>query len=143
MKCRHSSATETSARALIFQLILLIYIVAVAYLCFANFDKTPDVPKFIFGIPVDKLVHFCMFFPFPIIIFFASDKRSSSLIKALSSFILVCSYGCIFAGFTEIVQAMLPYRSEDLADFGADCLAICTSAFFTLIADIYTIIKNK
>lgn len=143
MKCRPFKSKEASARALVFRLLLLVYIVAVAYLCFANFDKTPDIQKFIFGIPTDKLVHFCMFFPFPIIFFFASDKRSSSMIKAMSSFVLACSYGCIFAGITEIVQAMLPYRTEDLADFGADCLAICSSALFTYIADIYTIVKNK
>lgn len=143
MKCKLFKAKETSTRALIFQLILLVYIVAVAYLCFANFDKAQNFQKYIFGIPTDKLVHFCMFFPFPIISFFASDKRSTTIFGALASFVIVCSYGCIFAGITEIIQGMLPYRTEDLADFGADCLAICTSALFTFIADIYSVFKHK
>ena len=54
-------------RSIIAKIVMLLYVVAVAYLCFANFHKLPEVPKTFLGIPMDKIVHFCMFFPFPIL----------------------------------------------------------------------------
>ena len=123
-------------RSLLSKLILLLYILAVAYLCFANFHKLPDVPKSFLGIPMDKLVHFCMFFPFPILAFLAYDKLTDTPLKALAALISICAVGCIFAGITELVQDSLPYRTKDLNDFGADCLAVGLASVLTFIIDI-------
>ena len=43
------------------------YIVAVLVLCFAKFPSTDDVPTELWGIPMDKIVHFLMFFPLPLL----------------------------------------------------------------------------
>ncbi len=142
MKCKPSKQApkELSLRALVFRLMLLLYICAVAYLCFGKFDDLPDLADSLWGIPMDKIAHFGMFFPFPILGYFSFDRKKRSWTEALVALILVSSFGCIFAGLTEIIQGMLPYRSEDMRDFGADCLAICLSSFIVFIIDL---IKNK
>ena len=123
-------------RSILFKLAMLLYVVAVAYLCFANFHKLPEVPKTILGIPMDKLVHFCMFFPFPILAFFGYDKLTETPLQALAALLCICAFGGIFAGLTEIVQGMLPYRSQDLHDYGADLLAIGASGLLVFVYDV-------
>ena len=108
-----------TTRSIIAKIVMLLYVVAVAYLCFANFHKLPDVPKTFLGIPMDKIVHFCMFFPFPILAFFAYDK------------------------LTEIIQGSLPYRSQDIHDFGADLLSIGISGLLVFLYDVSKMKKNK
>ena len=123
-------------RSILFKIAMLLYIAAVAYLCFANFHNPPDVPKTLFGLPIDKVVHFCMFFPFPILAFLAYDKLTDTPLKALAALISICAVGCIFAGITELVQDTLPYRTKDLNDFGADCIAVGIASVLTFIIDV-------
>lgn len=137
MRCRASKREyQTSTRALVARLALILYLGIVCYLCFARLDSIPSFRSSFLGIPVDKIVHFAMFFPFPIIAFFAKDKANSSINQAAISFLLLCSAGCIIAGITEIIQGSLPYRSEDIHDFAADCLAVCISSIAVLIYDL-------
>ena len=110
-----------------------LYLVAVAVLCFARFPESEDVPKSLLGIPMDKIVHFLMFFPFPVLAYLAFDRyrgkrRASVLLTAAA---LLC--GCAFAAVTELVQSRLPYRSGDPADFRADALALLLSSVTVLI----------
>ena len=130
-------------RSLVFTLLMCLYIAAVAYLCFANFDKLPDVPRNILGIPMDKIVHFCMFFPFPVLAYLAYDKLTDTPLKALAALVSICAVGCIFAGVTEIIQGSLPYRSQDIRDFGADCLAIGIASVLTFIIDVSKMLRAK
>jgi VanZ family protein len=123
----------------IFRILLVIYLAGVAYLCFGHFGNLPDIQKTLFGIPMDKVVHFCMFFPAPLIGFFAFTDKPSSPGKALVSLICICSFSCIFAGLTEIVQGTLPYRSEDIRDFEADCLAIGIATVLTFLINLITL----
>ncbi len=123
-------------RSILFKFAMLLYVVAVAYLCFANFHKLPEVPKSFLGIPMDKLVHFCMFFPFPILAFFAYDKLTETPLQALAALLCICAFGGIFAGLTEIVQGMLPYRNQDVKDYGADLLSIGISGLLVFVYDI-------
>ncbi len=122
----------------IFRILLIIYLAGVAYLCFGHFDNLPDIRKTLFGIPMDKVVHFCMFFPAPLIGFFAFTDKPKSPGKALVSLICICSFSCIFAGLTEIIQGTLPYRSEDIRDFEADCLAIGVGTVLTFLVNLIT-----
>ncbi len=127
MKCRLSD---------IFRILLVIYLAGVAFLCFGHFNDLPDIQKTIFGIPTDKVVHFCMFFPAPIIGFFAFGGKPKTAGKAVVSLLCVCSFACIFAGLTEIIQGTLPYRSEDIRDFEADCLAISIATVLTFFINL-------
>ena len=123
-------------RSLLFKLAMLLYVMAVAYLCFANFHKLPEVPKTFLGIPMDKVVHFCMFFPFPILAFFAYDKLTETPLQALAALLCICAFGGIFAGLTEIIQGSLPYRSQDVHDFNADLLSIGISGLLVFVYDV-------
>ena len=130
-------------RSILFKLAMLLYVAAVAYLCFANFHKLPEVPKTFLGIPMDKIVHFCMFFPFPILAFFAYDKLTETPLQALAALLCICAFGGIFAGLTEIIQGSLPYRSQDIHDFGADLLSIGISGLLVFVYDVSKMKKNK
>ena len=108
-----------------------LYLVAVAVLCFAKFPESEDVPRSLLGIPMDKLVHFLMFFPLPLLAYLAFDrypgKRGSSALRASVAFLGGC------AAFTELVQSRLPYRSGDPADFRADFAALAACSVLILI----------
>ena len=135
--------TPNTTRKLLVRIAMILYIVGVAYLCFANFHKLPDVPKMLFGIRMDKIVHFCMFFPFPVLAFLAYDHLTETPWQALAALISICAFGCIFAGITEIIQGSLPYRRQDIKDFGADCLSICISSLMVFIIDVSKMKKKK
>ena len=118
-----------------------LYLVAVAVLCFAHFPESEDVPAELWGIPMDKIVHFLMFFPFPLLAFLAFDrypgKRGWSILWASVALLA----GCAYAGFTELVQSRLPYRSGDPADFRADATALVLSS--VLVVLILLVKKRK
>ena len=130
------------SRIIIFRILTVIYIVAVAYLCFANFNRVSEFQKFFLGLPTDKIVHFCMFAPFPVMAFFSYDKATDTVLKAVAAVIVILSVGIIFAGLTEVIQGSLPYRTQDMGDFKADCLGMILSATAVLAYDIYKIKKD-
>lgn len=128
---------KISTLNLIFRILLVLYLGTVAYLCFGHFDNLPSVKNSFLGIPTDKLVHFCMFFPFPVIFFLAYDnltkKPWQSAAFAVGTFLL----GCLIAAGTEIGQGLLTtYRSQDPKDFMADTLALAIAAVTVLIIDL-------
>ena len=121
----------------VFQCGFVIYLLDVLFLCFGKFENTPDVPWSLLGIPSDKLVHFCMFFPFPILAFLAFDRftetpKSTFLFSGIT---WVLGMGLAFA--TEWGQAHLTdYRSGDPWDLLADGLAITLSTIVVIIWDL-------
>jgi VanZ family protein len=123
-------------RSIIFSITMVLYLAAVGYLLFANFEKLSSIPRVFLGIPTDKIVHFCMFFPFPILAYLAYDQLTDTPLKAFAALVSICAIGAIFAGLTEIGQSMLPYRYEDISDFRADCLAIVLAGILTFVIDV-------
>ena len=101
------------------------------------------MPRTLFGLPIDKVVHFLMFFPFPILAFLAYDHLTQTPWQALAALISICAIGGIFAGLTEIIQGQLSYRTKDINDFGADCLAIGLSGLLVFIIDVLKMRKKK
>ena len=134
---------QNRTRTLVFRLLMILYVAAVAWLCFANFHRLPDVPRTFFGIPTDKVVHFCMFFPFPILAFLAYDPYTRTPWQALAALVSICAVGGIFAGCTELIQEQLTYRSKDINDFGADCLAIGIAGVLVFLIDVLKMRKKK
>ena len=134
---------QTHTRAIIFRILTILYVVAVAWLCFANLSKAPQMPRTLFGLPIDKVVHFLMFFPFPILAFLAYDHLTQTPWQALAALISICAIGGIFAGITEIIQGQLSYRTKDINDFGADCLAIGLSGLLVFVIDVLKMRKKK
>lgn len=128
-------------RRLIARILFFLYLAAVLVLCFGQFKDAPSVPWTLLGIPSDKLVHFCMFFPFPILAFLAFDKytetpRSTFLFSGITFLV-----GVALAFGTEWGQAHLTtYRSGDPLDWLADISALFLS---TLIVIIWDLLKQR
>ena len=124
-------------RRLIARILFFLYIAAVLVLCFGQFKDAPSVPWTLLGIPSDKLVHFCMFFPFPILAFLAFDKytetpRSTFLFSGITFLV-----GVALAFGTEWGQAHLTtYRSGDPLDWLADISALFLSTLIVIIWDL-------
>lgn len=121
----------------IFQLGFIVYLLAVLYLCFGKFENTPDIPWSFLGIPSDKLVHFCMFFPYPILAFLAFDRFTDTSKSTFLFSGITWVLGLLLAVATEWGQAHLTdYRSGDPWDLLADALAITLSTILVIFWDL-------
>ena len=125
-------------RQLIWSRILFaVYLAAVAFLCFGRFSNSQDVPTDLWGIPTDKLVHFAMFFPFPILAFLAFDTFTQTVRETLLFVGVTLLVGILIAVGTEMGQANLTdYRSGDPLDLVADTIGLSVSSLITAVWDI-------
>ena len=112
-----------------------LYIITVLCLTLLNLsDKTPELPKYFLGIPMDKLAHFLMYFAYPIVcwLMLTYNKRIKINHKYLFSTILIT--GLTFAAFTETAQGLLTtYRDADPMDFVANILGIFSASLLMRI----------
>ena len=92
-------------RSIIFTIAMVLYLAVVGYLLFANFEKLSSVPKIFLGIPTDKIVHFCMFFPFPILAYLAYDRLTDTPLKALAA--LVFSDSAALERLDAVMQPLI------------------------------------
>ena len=110
--------------------LFVLYIIALCVLCFADAPDMPEVDKFILGIPMDKIAHFLMFAPFPVLAYYSFERLGGNTDHNVRFALLTFLAGELFALMTETVQYFLPTRSMDLSDFLADTIGItlCTAA---------------
>ena len=121
---------------ILFRILVILYIIALAILCFGHFGNLPQIHSKILGMEQDKVFHFLMFLPFPILAFFAFDKYTESPRQSFIYTGLTCAAGCLLAAGTELIQSRLSYRSGDQNDFIADFLAIILGSLIVLLIDI-------
>ena len=127
----------THNQKILFRILFFLYVAGVLFLCFGRFDNAPSVEWSFLGIPSDKLVHFCMFFPFPILAFLAFDKYTESVPRTLLFVGLTLLVGVVLAVGTEWGQAHLTdYRSGDPLDLAADVTALVLSSLLVTWWDI-------
>lgn len=126
----------TRTQRTIAQIVFWVYIALVLYLCFGKFGNLNNVPRQLWGIPTDKVVHFLMFFPFPLLAFLAFDVYTDNLWKSLLFSLLTFLVGVLVAAGTEYVQSFLPYRTGDRHDLRADVIALSVSTSIVFIIDI-------
>ena len=124
------------------RILLVLYLICLGILCFGNFSGMPEMEKKILGFDPDKVVHFLMFFPFPILAWLALGRRPSGPWPALGLTLLLFLIGCALAACTEIVQQFLSWRSADPRDFSADALALALSALLVFIKMLVTGIRS-
>lgn len=113
------------------------YIAAVAYICFARPESIPEFKPDLFGIPIDKIVHFTMFLPFPPLAYTAfcparNEKWLHLIILAVIFFI-----GTGLALGTEKIQGLSEFRSYEIEDFYADVMGMEVSTVITAILIIF------
>ena len=121
---------------LFFRILFVLFLATVAYLCFGHFDSLPRVNPTFLGFPIDKVVHFTMFFPFPLLLFAAFDRITTKPWHSLLCAVLIFLLGCLIAMGTELGQGLTGYRSADSKDFLADTLALGISSILVLIIDL-------
>lgn len=127
----------TRSQKIAFQVLFFFYVAAVLFLCFAHFEQTPAIEWSLWGIPSDKIVHFCMFLPFPILAFLAFDRYTDSVRSTLLFSGITLLVGFLLAWGTEWGQAHLTdYRSGDPLDLLADGTALVLSTLLVIFLDI-------
>lgn len=120
-----------------FRILFFLYLVGVLYLCLGRFENTPSVELSLWGIPTDKLVHFGMFFPFPILAFLAFDQFTRTVPQTLLFVGITLTIGLLVAVGTEWAQASFTnYRSGEALDFVADAIGLLLSSILITIWDI-------
>lgn len=124
-------------KKLILRILFFVYLAVVLYLCFGKFESTPDVPRSLLGIPADKLVHFCLFFPFPVLAFLALDKYTETPKSTFLFSGITWVLGLMLAIGTEWGQAHLTtWRTGDPLDLVADILGITLSTLLVIFWDL-------
>lgn len=118
------------------------YMATVAALCFLRPESLPDVGMDTFlGIPIDKLLHFLMFAPFPILAGMAFIKRSGRIAANLIIMLMLAAVGAGVAYATEVLQIQTGYRSYEVADFYADLIGIACGTIAACAYISYTSTK--
>ena len=112
--------------------ILATYLAVVAYCCFGHFSDLPSISKCFLGIPADKIVHFLMFFPFPILCYLSFNRHTVNPWRSVLQVSMALVAGGILAAATEIGQSFTDYRSGDIMDFCADLISLATASALTL-----------
>ena len=130
-------------KTILARMLFVIYVAMIALLCFIHVDKLPEVQRQLFGFESDKLVHFVMFLPFPILAYLAYDHHTNKVWRAAAFALISFVLGALLAMGTEYVQGYLPYRSRDLADLKADIYALAISAIFVFIVDATHLKRRK
>lgn len=123
------------------RILLVVYLAAVAYVCFAGQGSLPKFEDWPFPIPADKCVHFLLFLPWPILACLSVLKPVSERTKTVVVLLIITIIGCGLAGATEYIQGLLPYRSRDIMDFTADSLGLLTGAL--LFAAFYPFLRKS
>ena len=121
---------------ILFRILLVLYLAAVLFLCFGHFSGSPGMDWKLLGIPSDKVVHFLMFFPFPLLVFAGFDRLTTKPWHSALFAVCVFLAGCLLAAGTEIGQTFTTYRNGDVFDFKADTLALALSSILVLIIDL-------
>ena len=109
-----------------------LYLTAVLVLCLIKTDGLPEVEKSFLGIPFDKIAHFVMFLPFPILSGMTFIPKDSGIQMKLATMVILMIAGTGMACGTEHLQAMTDYRSCDMKDFIADLLGIVSGTLISI-----------
>lgn len=120
-------------------ILFCIYIIAVAYLCFAKPEDMPSLEISFFGLPIDKVAHFLMFLPFPLLAFLTFDTEDAKAGRRTLLLLGIVAAGMALAALTEFIQGFLAYRSEDSSDLLADYIGLGTGV---VVLIIYLIIRK-
>ena len=118
---------------IISRILFCLYVTAVILLCIIKTESLPELPKTFLGIPLDKVAHFIMFLPFPILSYATFCHKDSSIWRDLALMAIICITGGVFAYSTEILQSMTDYRSSDIMDIAADGAGLLSGTLATII----------
>lgn len=123
-------------RRYIWIIILCLYFAAVMALCLMRPEAIPEINRDLWGIPMDKVAHFLMFFPYPAIAYITFRPYDTRKWLHLMVLFAVFATGIGLAMGTEQLQGLSEYRSYEIEDFYADILGMECSTFLTALCII-------
>lgn len=126
---------KVSVKTALSRILFAMYLVCVAFVCFASSGSLPHLQVTIFNIPTDKIVHFLMFMPFPIFFYLAFDHKKSGFWPSLGWVVITIAVGAAVAAGTEFIQKFSTARTADIYDFYSDMAAVLLSSIIVLILD--------
>ncbi len=124
-------------------IVFCIYLAAVGVLCFMNPSDIPEIGLQTFlGIPIDKILHFLMFLPYPILAGLSFMNSRIGLIRNLIILTAIIITGIGVSYGTEVIQSHTEYRSYEINDFYADLTGIATGSLLAAAYITYTTLKK-
>ena len=120
-----------------------IYLAAVALLCFIKPSSLPEMDiKTFLGLPVDKVLHFIMFLPYPVLagMVFINKEQKTAAAAVILTVLAITGIGVAYG--TEIIQSHTGYRSYEIADFHADMIGIAAGTLLAAAYMTYTRLKK-
>lgn len=128
-----------AVNSLIKSLFFVYLIVILSIMIFTINTEDIKAPDLLFGIEIDKVVHFLVFLPYPFLLWLAFNKR---FIKHRNLFIcfLIPLTGLLFAIATELLQSLNPTRDFDIFDILANILSII---FASLVLNVIHFINDR
>ena len=122
------------ATRILWIVLFVLYLAALAYLCFSDGTPDMDLPKSFWGIPADKCAHFLMFLPFPVVGTMAFHNKSWWRTLCLMMLLAI-----LFAfSFEQLQSRITETRITDPADLNANILGITTGLLVMLVAGLFT-----
>ena len=109
--------------------LMLLYAMTVCLLCFTHFDGSINMNEEWFGIGKDKIAHFLMFLPFPVISYLSLPHVGDTPLKFLRFCILDFIAGVMLGAAIELLQGVEGFRSADVKDLFADCCGLAAAIF--------------
>ena len=117
------------------RILLPLYAAAVAFLCFWDFGGIMAPPPCLAGIPLDKIAHFLMFLPLPLLCRFAYPPREGDFGHAARLALTVLCIGVLVAWGTEYLQGLSGWRTRSGWDFAADVIGLAAASAMILFYD--------
>ena len=144
MTCSRFKAQEMKEKLRILYIVAFcIYMVAVGVLCFIRPSSLPEMDiKTFLGLPIDKVLHFLMFLPYPVLsglVFINKDQKLSAVTAVM---LILVATGIGVAYGTEMIQSQTGYRSYEIADFYADLAGITAGTVLAISYIAYTRLKK-
>lgn len=118
---------------IIARILLLVYAAMVCMLCFMRLGNGIDMSSEWLGIPKDKITHFFLFFPFPILMYAAFHMHRSKPVRLILFLLLTLVIGAAAGAGIELIQMTTDYRSCDILDFRADCIGLLCGSILVMI----------
>ena len=110
--------------------------------CLIPTSNLPEV-ELDFFIPIDKIVHFCMYFGLGITIGFNYIWLNKGNIVLLRLFLFALLLPIIYGGVIEILQGQYFNRSTELEDFIANSIGAICAIVFSLLLRKYLLKKYR
>lgn len=109
------------------KIVLAVYVIAILYLCLGSFQGVPGMWKTFLGIQMDKVFHFLMYLPYPVLAFWAFYKSRGKGLLLLKILLVGVAYG----GAIELMQAIFTdSRSAEWGDWLANTAGMTLSVLF-------------